>query len=82
MAAPLILTFYTSGVRRRHRWRLVHRNGNKMCQTSQGGGFSNRIDCEHNAAVSLGSPTATFAIDSADGQVHLTGRPDIEVIPG
>ena len=53
MATPLILTFYQTSVRNRWRWRLVHRNGNKIAQSSQGGGFSRLDDCQHNAAITL-----------------------------
>jgi len=79
MATPLILTFYQSGFRNRCRWRLVHRNGNKIAQSSQGGGFSDLRDCEHNAAIALGGIDAQF-IDDEYGHMHLPARPDIEVV--
>ena len=76
---PLVLTFYRSGPDNRWWWSLsVAANGEKIAQSSQGAGFANRKDCEHNAALALDGPNAI--VGSFEGTTYLPHRDDIVVV--
>lgn len=87
MDQPLTLTFYRSGIRRRWRWKLAHDNGQKIAQSSQGGGFSDLRDCQHNACLTLAGSRAEIVGANAymspgdlRAPYRIEGREDINVV--
>jgi hypothetical protein len=77
---PLVLTFYRSGLVRRWRWTLAHRNGNKISREAQGRGYGDLRDAEHGACLSLSGMDAEIVTSPETGAFLLTGRGYIEVV--